>query len=557
MGGIGAGTGTSTTRSTGDAPPRASLVLTALIISAMVCNINLASANIALPEIGDAFGAGQTALNLVALGCSLGLAMSVLYLGAVADRTGRRRMLVLGLALTIVASAISAVAPTIETLIAARIFTGIAAGMAYPTTLSLITALWAPGPRRTRAIATWSSTSAMASVVGAILAGLLLEAFPWNAAFLLAAPIAAVGLVLVIVSVPAHVAESAEPIDHVGGVLSVFAVAALVLGVSIVFAPGGGVPGIALIGTAIVLVAGFGWRQRVAASPLFDLRIAARRLFWVPAAAGVIVFGSLMGFMFVSAQFVQSILGYGTLEAGLASVPAAVGLLAMIPVSARLVTTSGTRATLLIGYGLVLVGFATTLFWRESTPYWLIGSGFFIIGAGVAIAMTPISRALTSSTPVRRIGMASGTSDLQRDLGGALMQAIVGAILASGFAHAFGRLITASPQASSIPAEVTAALQASYGSALHVAEQYPQYRDSILQAANESFVTGAFGAYLVGGIAVAIGLALVAIGVPSHDRELVLLREYATEDAARAAADGGDVEAGVAPTRRIRHDGAS
>lgn len=519
------------TTTSDEAPRRAGVVLTALVISAMVCNINLASANIALPSIGDAFGAGQTSLNLVALGCSLGLAMSVLYLGAIADRHGRKQLLVLGLALTVVVSVLAALAPTIELLIAARIATGIAAGMAYPTTLSLITALWAPGPRRTSAIAMWSSTSAVASVIGAILAGLVLEVLPWGAAFLLAAPIAAVGLVLVLISVPSHVAESTEPVDHLGGILSVFAVAALVLGVSIVFAPHDTVAGLALIGAAVVLIALFAWRQRVARSPLFDLGIAGRRLFWVSAAAGIIVFGSLMGFMFVSAQFLQSILGYSTLQAGLASIPAAVGLLAMVPTSAKLVTARGTRTTLLAGYGAVFVGFLTTLCWREQTPYWLVGVGFLVIGAGVALAMTPVSRALTSATPVRRIGMASGTSDLQRDLGGALMQAVLGAILAAGFARAFAGLIEATGQAASIPADVTAALQASYGSALQVADQYPQYRDAILQAATTSFVDGTLGAYLVGGIAVAAGTLLVVFGVPSHRRELAMLERYHAQDA--------------------------
>ena len=105
------------------APPRPKLVLTALILGALVCNINLAAANIALPDIGDAFGAGQTALNLVAVGCSLGLAMSVLYLGAVADRYGRKQLLVLGLGLTVVISFVAAFSASVEMLIVARILT--------------------------------------------------------------------------------------------------------------------------------------------------------------------------------------------------------------------------------------------------------------------------------------------------------------------------------------------------------------------------------------------------------------------------------------------------
>lgn len=512
-------------------PRRPGLVLAALVLAALVCNLNLAAANIALPEIGDDFAAGQTGLNLVALGCSLGLAMSVLYLGALADRYGRKQMLLLGLALTVVASFAAAAAPSLEWLIAARVFTGVAAGMAYPTTLSLITALWSRGPARTGAIALWSSVSAMSGVLGAVAAGLVLEAFHWQAAFLLAAPIAAVGFVLVLAVVPSHVRESAEPVDHVGGILSVLGVAALVVGVGVVAAPEQRLAGAMSLALAVVLLACFVWRQRAAGSPLYDLAVARRRMFWVPAVAGMIVFGSLMGAMFVGQQFLQNILGYDTLEAGLAVVPAAAGLLIAAPVSARMVTTRGSRTTMLVGYGFVFAGFLTTLLWREHTPYWLIGVGFFTIGIGAGFAMTPASRALTDATPVRRVGMASATSDLQRDLGGSIMQALLGAILATGFAGAFARAIAASPSASEVSAEVQAALQASFASALHVAEQFPQYRAEIVAAATQSLVDGALWAYAVGGVAIVSGAVLVRVLLPSHGGERRLISEYLATDA--------------------------
>ncbi len=517
------------------APPRPALVLSALILAALVCNINLAAANIALPQIGDAFGAGQTSLNLVALGCSLGLAMSVLYLGAIADRYGRKQLLMLGLGLTVVVSFAAAFSPTMGALVVSRVLTGIAAGMAYPTTLSLITALWAPGPRRTRAIALWSSVSAMATVIGSVAAGALLEFFWWGSAFLMAAPVAAIALVLVWRTVPGHVAESTRSVDHLGGVLSVIGVAALVLGVSTVFAPGQTAVGAALLAAATVSLTAFVWRQRTARAPLYDLRVAARRTFWVPALAGMIVFGSLMGAMFVGQQFLQNILGYDTFEAGLAVVPAAIALLLVAPWSARLVTARGTRTAMLSGYAFVFAGFLGTLLWREHTPYWVVGACFFVIGCGAALAMTPASRSLTDSTPVRRVGMASATSDLQRDLGGSIMQALLGAILASGFAHAFSRSIAATGHASQIPDQVTQALQASYASAVHVADQYPQYRQAILDAAAQSLVSGAFGAYLVGTVAIAGGAALVGLLVPKRDREQQLMAEYRATDAARSS----------------------
>src|SRR5512135_2357374 len=127
------------------APPRSRLVLIALILVAAVANLNLAVANVALPDIGQAFDASQTSLNLIAVGYSLGLAASVLYFGAVGDRYGRKLLLVLGMILTIPADCLAAWAPTIGVLFGARVLGGLAAGMAYPTTLALITALWS-GP---------------------------------------------------------------------------------------------------------------------------------------------------------------------------------------------------------------------------------------------------------------------------------------------------------------------------------------------------------------------------------------------------------------------------
>src|SRR5206468_5893359 len=138
------------------APARSGLVLTSLILVAGVANLNLSVANVALPEIGKHFDSSQTSLDLIAVGYSLGLACSVLWLGALGDRYGRKLMLVLGTTLAIPMSLLAAYAPSDNILFAARVGGGIAAGMAYPTTLALITALWA-GPGRTKSIALWSA----------------------------------------------------------------------------------------------------------------------------------------------------------------------------------------------------------------------------------------------------------------------------------------------------------------------------------------------------------------------------------------------------------------
>lgn len=511
------------------APPRAGLVLTALVLTAMVCNLNISAANVALPSIGRAFDASQIVLNLVGVGSGLGLSMSVLYFGAISDRYGRKQVLTLGLVFVVLASLLSAFAPNVGVLFAARVFTGLAADMAYPTTLSLITALWAPGPGRTGAIAVWSGVGGMTSVAGGVLAGTLLIWFPWGSVFFLSVPVAGLALGLVAAVVPSHVGESAEPVDHLGGILSALGIAPLILGVSFVFDPDLGTLGIWLLGIAAAVLLVFVVRQVFARNPIFDLHIVGRRMFWVPALTGGIIFGGMIGAIFVGEQFMQNILGYSALGAGLAVIPAAVGLVFSSPVAAKLVTSSGTRTTMLTGYSIVFAGFITMLFWREHSPYVLLGVGFLAIGSGAAFVITSSSRALTSSVPVRRAGMASATSDLQADLGGSVMQALLGAILALGFSSAIGARIDQTGQADAIGTDITRALRSSFASAAQVADQFPQYRDAILEAARQSLVDGALAAYLVGGLSILCGAILVVTLLPSNAREKELLAGYAAD----------------------------
>src|SRR5438552_10182175 len=201
------------------APERQGLILAALIAVAAVANLGLAIANVALPSIGKAFDSSQTALNLVAVGYSLALAASVLYFGAVGDRYGRKLLLIIGVFLTVPADCLAAWAPSIEVLFIARVIGGLAAGMAYPTTLALITALWS-GPGRTRSIALWSALGGAISALGPLLAGYLLGHFWWGSVFLLTLPLAFVALFLAIKLVPAHVNEGVDPVDNLGGILS-------------------------------------------------------------------------------------------------------------------------------------------------------------------------------------------------------------------------------------------------------------------------------------------------------------------------------------------------
>jgi EmrB/QacA subfamily drug resistance transporter len=522
----------ATEASPGRVPDKAPMVLLALILVAAVANLNLAVANVALPDIGKAFDASQSSLNLIAVGYSLGLAASVLYLGALGDRYGRKMMLLLGIGLSVPACILAAVAPNEQVLIAARLIGGVSAGMAYPTTLALITALWA-GPARTKSIALWSALGGAISSLGPLVSGALLEHFYWGSVFLVTLPLAVVALVLALRFVPAHVNEATEPVDNLGGILSAVLVGGLVLAINFAPLPAKRELTIGLFAIALAAGIGFVIRQRRVANPLYDLDVAGRRIFWVAACAGIIVFGSLMGAMFIGQQFLQNVLEYDTLSAGAAILPAALLMIVAAPRSAKLVEARGARFTLLVGYAFCFLGFLTMLvLWTDSAHYSVVALAYALLGIGVGLAGTPASRSLTSSVPVSKAGMASGTADLQRDLGGAIMQSILGAVLTAGYAKSLSATIAGSPNADQVSSSVQAELTKSFSSAEVTAQQYPQYSQQIIAAAREAFVSGQDKAYLTGLVAVLLGGMLVWFLFPKPDEERALLASYLAEDEA-------------------------
>ncbi len=512
------------------APPRAAAILATLILGAAVANMNLSVANVALPTIGRDLEATQVSLNLIAVGFTLGLAASVLYLGAVADRYGRRRMLLGGLALSIPAALLAAYAPSTEVLVTARVIGGIAAGMAFPTTLSIVVALF-KGQRQTRAIAMWTGIGCGASAIGPAIAGYLLEQYSWGSAFILTVPIAAVALVLAIFVIPRQLGEDDSPVDHLGGVLSVLAIGLLTLGLHFVSTPAEVPSGLVLLAGSAVVFLLFFWRQKRAANPLFDLAIASRRIFWVAAVTGLIVFGTLIGSMFVGQQYVQNVLGYSTFEAGVAALPLSITMIAVSPLAAHLIESRGTRLTMALGVSIVLIGIALMFTWREGSSYLPVGLAFGVIGIGIGLSGTPASRSIMAAVPERRAGMGSGMTDLQRDLGAAVMQSILAIFLTRQYTASVDSQLADLPAAerSSITEQTASILRSSFGGAQELAEQYPTYGTAIIEGARQAFINGSAAAIAVALGAVLLGLLVTWFGFPHKHAELEVEAEYAKE----------------------------
>jgi hypothetical protein len=182
------------------------------------------------------------------------------------------------------------------------------------------------------------------------------------------------------------------------------------------------------------------------------------------------------------------------------------------------------------------LGFVTMLLlWKQNSSYWQVGLGYAFIGIGVGFAQTPAAHSLTGSVPPTRVGMASGTADLQRDLGGALMQSIFGALLTAGYVSAMTKLVGSSPQATTITNNTKSELTKSFSSAADAAQAYPQYASQITSAAKTAFLQGDQWAYTAGIVAVVIGAVLVWFFFPKKPREEELVAEYHKHDGAAVA----------------------
>ncbi len=387
-------------------------------------------------------------------------------------------------------------------------------------------------PGRTRSIALWSAIGGGVAALGPLVSGCLLEYFWWGSVFLVTLPLVAVALVHGgPVRARAMSTRRAMPVDNLGGILSVVLVGALILAIN--FAPvpnkrrartrAGGRRGRA--GIAFIL------RQRRAPKPLYDLDVARRRIFWVAACAGIIVFGSLMGAAFVSQQYLQNVLGYSTLEAGAAILPGGRLHGARRAALGQAGGTDGARFTLLLGYVFLLLAFIF-----HAHP---VGGGQLVLAdrdrvrvhrdrggpgghAGVALADgfrpgTPRGDGVGDRRPAARPGWR-------------IMTSIFGALLTAGYASAMGAAIAASGQGA-VTESTQSQLQLSYASAADLAASNPQYSSEILAAAKSSFLDGDQWAYSAGTVAVVLGAVLVFFMFPKQDDEERLRAEYHAADA--------------------------
>ncbi|MFF0414731.1 MFS transporter [Kitasatospora sp. NPDC004745] len=478
--------------------------LAVLVLAVTVVAVDATVLSLALPSISETLRPSGTQLLWIGDAYSFVLAGLLVSMGALSDRTGRKRLLLTGSAAFGAASLLAAYAPTSGWLILARALLGVAGATIMPSTLSLIRSLFPDHRERATAIGIWGAAATAGAALGPVVGGVLLEHFWWGSVFLLNIPI----LVLLLVTGAWLLPESRDPKPGRWDVLSVVLSMAGVIGVvyAVKEAAAHGVarwdvPLTFLLGAAALTL--FVRRQLRLETPLLDVRLFRDRRFTAAALASLISLIGLSGVVFVTSQYLQLVRGYEPLRAGLAELPAFVGSVVGGLLTARLARRFGARSALTscllaMGLGVGALGWI-----QQDTTYLLLAASFLLVGTAEGVVYTLGADLVLNAAPADKAGAASAVSETAYELGTALGIALVGSVVGSIYASGL-----------TVPAGTDPALAArageSLGSAVETAQGLPPaVAEPLLASARESFVHGMNSAGLLAA-ALLTGAAVMA-----------------------------------------------
>jgi EmrB/QacA subfamily drug resistance transporter len=424
------------------------LILAICCMSLFVVSLDSTIVNLALPSIQRTFSAGVSSLQWTIDAYSLVLASLLMLSGSTADRIGRRRTFQTGLALFTLGSLLCSLAPSVGLLIVFRMLQAVGGSMLNPVAMSIVTNTFTDRRERARAIGIWGGVFGMSMALGPVVGGALVDAIGWRSIFWINVPIGIAALVLAARFVPESKAPRARRLDPVGQLLIIVILGTLTYG--IIEAPRAGWVSAQTLGcfavallTACCLVP----YERRRAEPLLDPRFFASAPFSGATLIAVCGFASMGGFLFLNAIYLQNVRGYSPLHAGLLTLPTAAMILALSPVSGRIVAVRGARIPLMIGgAGLVAAGLLLTRVAADSSVLSLIAA-YFLFGIGFGLLNPPITNAAVSGMPRAQAGVAAAVASTSRVVGVALGVAVLGAVVTS---HISGPLETGFAPASHI-----------------------------------------------------------------------------------------------------------
>jgi EmrB/QacA subfamily drug resistance transporter len=495
-----------------------SLVLISLLLAAFAINLDTTIVNVALPTLVRELHATNSQLQWIVDAYNLVFAALLLAAGSLSDRLGRKGMLLAGLGVFGLSSALGGLAANSGQLIAARCFMGLGAAMVFPSTLSLLTNVFTERTERARAIGLWGATAGMAIALGPIVGGWLLGRFSWPSIFFALAPAAAIAAVLVARYVPSSRDPDVGPIDLPGFALSTSAMAVFVY--AIIEAPGYGWGSPRSVGgfvLALGLLAAFiAWERRTS-DPMLDVGLFRNPRFTAACAAVTVSFFTLLGFIFVMTQYFQFIKRYDPLSAGIHLLPVAASVGVSSVLGTKLAVRFGTK--LVVASGLVMV----TAFYvwvavivAPDNAYSTIAIQMVLYGTGMGLTSAPATEAIMGVVPKAKAGVGSAVNDATRLLGGTLGVAVIGSVYASIYAS---HLTSSLPQ--TLPRGAAALAHSSVGAALGVAEQltgagHAALGGAVEHAASGAFIRGLSAGCLVAGAVAAVGAIAAAVLLPAQ-----------------------------------------
>lgn len=491
--------------------------LAVLAGSLLVITLDNTILNVAIPSLVDDLDASTSELQWIIDGYVIVFAGLLLTAGALGDRFGRKGMLQIGLALFGVTSLWASVADSPNELIVARAVMGVGGAMIMPSTLSLLTNIFRDAKERGRAIGVWAAVAGASGALGPVLGGLLLRWFGWGSVFLVNVPIIIAALVAGKFLLPSSKAPNAPRLDPVGAALSVAGLVAVLFAVIETPVKGWTDPVVlASFGIGAVVLAAFVlWELRVS-EPMLDMRFFANPRFTAANTAITLVFFAMFGQMFIMTQYLQIVLGYEPLEAGLRMLPMSIVMLVTAPLAPRIVERVGTK--LVVGSGLTIV--AVAVFILSTIPvadgYPRVLLGVIILAFGMALTMAPATESIMGSLPPAKAGVGSAMNDTTRQMGAALGVAVLGSVLAASYRPAvedgLGALGVGEPA-------VGAALD-SVGGGAQVASQLPAEAGArVADVVFAAYVDGAHLAMRVGAVVVLVAAAVVFAFLPARARD--------------------------------------
>ncbi|MBS1880530.1 MAG: DHA2 family efflux MFS transporter permease subunit [Actinobacteria bacterium] len=490
------------------------LTLIATILGSTVVFLDATVVNVALPSIGRDLGAGLAGQQWVLEAYMLALVALILVGGSLGDQFGRRRLYVIGLVGFGVSSALCAVAPTEGLLIAARALQGVAGALLVPGSLAIVAATF-EGEARGKAVGTWTAWTGIATVFGPAGGGALISLFSWRAIFAINLPLIAFTVYLTL----SAVAESRDPdahrgVDWLGIVLSAAGLGAPVFALieqpthgwsdPLVWAP---------LAAGVFCFIAFVLHEARARHPMLDLSLFRIRNFAVANLTTLAVYAGLSAGMLFVALYLQQVVGYSALEAGLATTPISILLFFLSPRFGRLASSTGPRLPMTLGPWVAGVGMLLMLRVGADASYVAeVLPAVVVFGLGLSATVAPLTATVLDSVAERRVGIASGVNNGVSRVAGLLAIAVLGAVISAHFGSVLDAKLGATGQGPAVERAVAEAkeqpLAVPEAEELTPAEA-PRVRAAATDAATSAFHLGALLAALLllaGGAAAAIGI---------------------------------------------------